>query len=135
MCKLRTVVMDAENSIVKDTVLDVGEITLNVIDIPAMCVYVGQNANGFETILLKYSNIIEELLHIFSESNKTEATIGVNSGCIYAYQFKQDTGLSEMNEIRNMALGKNDNVRYQTNVKNLLNLIEHIYAKTNNLFQ
>ena len=27
-----------------------------------------------------------------------------------------------------------NNVRYQTNIKNLLNLIQHIYAKTNTLF-
>lgn len=135
MCKLRTIVADAEKNILKDSVLDVGKITLNVIDVPAMCIFVGKNANGFENILLKYSNIIEELLPISSKSNKTSATIGVNSGCIYAYQFKQETALSEMDEIKNMALEKNDNVRYQTNIKNLLNLIEHIYAKTNNLFQ
>lgn len=134
MCKLRTVVMNAPNSIVKDSVLDIGEITLNVIDIPAMCICVGRNVNGFENILFKYSNVIEEMSSISSKSSKTDATIGKNSGCIYAYQFRQETGLSEMDEIRKMALEKNDNVRYQTNVKSLLNLVEHIYAKTNTLF-
>lgn len=134
MCKLRTIVADAENNILKDSVIDVGKITLNVIDAPAMCIYIGANAMGYEQILFKYSNIIEDISSVFSKSNKTDATIGKNSGCIYAYQFKQETCLSEMDEIRDMALEKNDNVRYQTNIKNLLNLIKHIYAKTNTLF-
>lgn len=134
MCRLRTIVADAKNNILKDSVIDVGKITLNVIDAPAICIYIGANPMGFEQILFKYSNIIEEMSSVFSKSNKSDATIGKNSGCIYAYQFKQETGLSEMDEIRNMALEKNDNVRYQTNIKNLLNLIEHIYAKTNTLF-
>ena len=134
MCKLRTIVADAENNILKDSVIDVGKITFNVIDAPAMCIYIGVNPMGYEQILFKYSNIIEEILSVFSKSNKSDATIGKNSGCIYACQFKQETCLSEMDEIRDMALEKNDNVRYQTNIKNLLNLIQHIYAKTNTLF-
>ena len=86
--------------------IDVGKITFNVIDAPAMCIYIGANPMGFEQILFKYSNIIEEMSSVFSKSNKTDATIGKNSGCIYAYQFKQEAGLSEMAEIRDMALVK-----------------------------
>ena len=51
MCKLRTIVADAENNILKDSVIDVGKITLNVIDAPAMCIYIGTNPMGYKQIL------------------------------------------------------------------------------------
>ena len=65
MCKLRTIVADAENNILKDLVIDVGKITLNVIDAPAMCIYIGANPMGYKQILFKYSNIIEEMSSVF----------------------------------------------------------------------
>lgn len=134
MCKLRTIIADSGNNILKDTVIDVGKVTLNVIDVPAMCIYISANSMGYEQILLKYSNIIEELSSLSSLSSKSFATIGINSGCIYIYQFKHETGLAEINEIRRIALDKSDSIRFKTNVKSLLNLVEHIYAKTNTLF-
>ena len=91
--------------------------------------YVNKNDNGYDNFLFKYSNIIEEQVVIITDSNNTIMTIGRKSGCIYAYQFKQEIGLSEFNEIRDAALKDHNGVRYQTNIKSLSNLIEHIYAK------
>ena len=87
------------------------------------------------TFLFKYSNIIEEQVVIITDSNNTIMTIGRKSGCIYAYQFKQKIGLSELNEIRDAALKDHNGVRYQTNIKSLSNLIEHIYAKIKDTIQ
>lgn len=129
MCKLRTLIIDKNGKILKDSVIDIGKVTLSVIDAPAMCIYVNKNDNGYDNFLFKYSNIIEEQVVIITDSNNTIMTIGRKSGCIYAYQFKQKIGLSELNEIRDAALKDHNGVRYQTNIKSLSNLIEHIYAK------
>ena len=135
MCKLRTLIIDKNGKILKDSVIDVGKVTLSVIDAPAMCIYVNKNDNGYDNFLFKYSNIIEEQVVINTDSNNTIMTIGRKSGCIYAYQFKQEIGLSELNEIRGAALMVNNGVRYQTNIKSLSNLIEHIYAKIKDAFK
>lgn len=134
MCKLRTLIIDNNGNILKDSVIDIGKVTLSVIDAPAMCIYVKANINGYDNFLFKYSNIIEEMDAVSSDSNQTIMTIGRKSGCIYAYQFKQEIGLSELNEIRDAVLEDNNGVRYQTNIKSLSNLIEHIYAKIKNTF-
>ena len=135
MCKLRTLIIDKNGKILKDSVIDVGKVTLSVIDAPAMCIYVNKNDNGYDNFLFKYSNVIEEQVVINTDSNNTIMTIGRKSGCIYAYQFKQEIGLSELNEIRGAALMVNNGVRYQTNIKSLSNLIEHIYAKIKDAFK
>lgn len=135
MCKLRTLIIDDGGSILKDSVIDIGKVSLSVIDAPAMCIYVNKNNNGFCNFLFKYSNIIEKQVSIFSESSNTIMTIGRNSGCIYAYQFKQEVGLSEMNEIRDTALKDNNSLRYQTNIKNLLNMVGHIFEQTKESFK
>lgn len=135
MCKLRTLIIDKNGKILKDSVIDVGKVTLSVIDAPAMCIYVNKNDNGCDNFLFKYSNVIEEQVVINTDSNNTIMTIGRKSGCIYAYQFKQEIGLSELNEIRGAALMVNNGVRYQTNIKSLSNLIEHIYAKIKDAFK
>lgn len=135
MCKLRTLIIDNNGNILKDSVIDIGKVTLSVIDAPAMCIYVNKNDNGYDNFLFKYSNIIEEQVVIITDSNNTIMTIGRKSGCIYAYQFKQEIGLSELNEIRDVALKDHNGVRYQTNIKSLSNLIEHIYAKIKNTIQ
>lgn len=135
MCKLRTLIIDNNGNILKDSVIDIGKVTLSVIDAPAMCIYVNKNDNGYDNFLFKYSNIIEEQVVIITDSNNTIMTIGRKSGCIYAYQFKQEIGLSELNEIRDAALKDHNGVRYQTNIKSLSNLIEHIYAKIKNTIQ
>lgn len=134
MCKLRTLIIDNNGNILKDSVIDIGKVTLSVIDAPAMCIYVKANINGYDNFLFKYSNIIEKMDAVSSDSNQTIMTIGRKSGCIYAYQFKQEIGLSELNEIRDAVLEDNNGVRYQTNIKSLSNLIEHIYAKIKNTF-
>lgn len=97
--------------------------------------YVNKNDNGYDNFLFKYSNIIEEQVVIITDSNNTIMTIGRKSGCIYAYQFKQEIGLSELNEIRDAALKDHNGVRYQTNIKSLSILIEHIYAKIKDTIQ
>ncbi len=135
MCKLRTLIIDKNGKILKDSVIDVGKVTLSVIDAPAMCIYVNKNDNGYDNFLFKYSNVIEEQVVINTDSNNTIMTIGRKSGCIYAYQFKQEIGLSELNEIRGAALMVNNGVRYQTNIKSLSNLIEHAYAKIKDAFK
>lgn len=135
MCKLRTLIIDNNGKILKDTVIDIGKVTLSVIDAPAMCICVNKNDNGYDNFLFKYSNIIEEQVSIFTEYNNSIMTIGRKSGCIYAYQFKQEIGLSELNGIRDAALKDNNGVRYQTNIKSLSNLIEHIYAKIKDTIQ
>lgn len=135
MCKLRTLIIDKNGKILKDSVIDIGKVTLSVIDAPAMCIYVNKNDNGYDNFLFKYSNIIEEQVVIITDSNNTIMTIGRKSGCIYAYQFKQKIGLSELNEIRDAALKDHNGVRYQTNIKSLSNLIEHIYAKIKDTIQ
>lgn len=112
MCKLRTLIIDKNGKILKDSVIDVGKVTLSVIDAPAMCIYVNKNDNGYDNFLFKYSNVIEEQVVINTDSNNTIMTIGRKSGCIYAYQFKQEIGLSELNEIRGAALMVNNGVRY-----------------------
>lgn len=135
MCKLRTLIIDKNGKILNDSVIDVGKVTLSVIDAPAMCIYVNKNDNGYDNFLFKYSNVIEEQVVINTDSNNTIMTIGRKSGCIYAYQFKQEIGLSELNEIRGAALMVNNGVRYQTNIKSLSNLIEHVYAKIKDAFK
>lgn len=135
MCKLRTLIIDKNGKILKDSVIDVGKVTLSVIDAPAMCIYVNKNDNGYDNFLFKYSSVIEEQVVINTDSNNTIMTIGRKSGCIYAYQFKQEIGLSELNEIRGAALMVNNGVRYQTNIKSLSNLIEHVYAKIKDAFK
>jgi hypothetical protein len=135
MCKLRTLIIDKNGKILKDSVIDVGKVTLSVIDAPAMCIYVNKNDNGYDNFLFKYSNVIEEQVVINTDSNNTIMTIGRKSGCIYAYQFKQEIGLSELIEIRGAALMVNNGVRYQTNIKSLSNLIEHVYAKIKDAFK
>ena len=135
MCKLRTLIIDKNGKILKDSVIDVGKVTLSVIDAPAICIYVNKNDNGYDNFLFKYSNVIEEQVVINTDSNNTIMTIGRKSGCIYAYQFKQEIGLSELNEIRGAALMVNNGVRYQTNIKSLSNLIEHVYAKIKDAFK
>lgn len=135
MCKLRTLIIDKNGKILKDSVIDVGKVTLSVIDAPAMCIYVNKNDNGYDNFLFKYSNVVEEQVVINTDSNNTIMTIGRKSGCIYAYQFKQEIGLSELNEIRGAALMVNNGVRYQTNIKSLSNLIEHVYAKIKDAFK
>lgn len=135
MCKLRTLIIDKNGKILKDSVIDLGKVTLSVIDAPAMCIYVNKNDNGYDNFLFKYSNVIEEQVVINTDSNNTIMTIGRKSGCIYAYQFKQEIGLSELNEIRGAALMVNNGVRYQTNIKSLSNLIEHVYAKIKDAFK
>lgn len=135
MCKLRTLIIDKNGKILKDSVIDVGKVTLSVIDAPAMCIYVNKNDNGYDNFLFKYSNVIEEQVVINTDSNNTIMTIGRKSGCIYAYQFKQEIGLSELNEIRGAALMVNNGVRYQTNIKSLSDLIEHVYAKIKDAFK
>lgn len=135
MCKLRTLIIDKNGKILKDSVIDVGKVTLSVIDAPAMCIYVNKNDNGYDNFLFKYSNVIEEQVVINTDSNNTIMTIGRKSGCIYAYQFKQEIGLSELNEIRGVALMVNNGVRCQTNIKSLSNLIEHVYAKIKDAFK
>lgn len=135
MCKLRTLIIDKNGKILKDSVIDVGKVTLSVIDAPAMCIYVNKNDNGYDNFLFKYSNVIEEQVVINTDSDNTIMTIGRKSGCIYAYQFKQEIGLSELNEIRGAALMVNNGVRYQTNIKSLSNLIEHVYAKIKDAFK
>lgn len=135
MCKLRTLIIDKNGKILKDSVIGVGKVTLSVIDAPAMCIYVNKNDNGYDNFLFKYSNVIEEQVVINTDSNNTIMTIGRKSGCIYAYQFKQEIGLSELNEIRGAALMVNNGVRYQTNIKSLSNLIEHVYAKIKDAFK
>ena len=37
MCKLRTLIIDNNGNILKDSVIDIGKVTLSVIDAPAMC--------------------------------------------------------------------------------------------------
>ena len=133
MCKLRTLITENNGIILKDSVIDIGKVTLSVIDAPAMCVC--NNNNGYVNLIFKYSNIIEEMVPVLSDSNKTIMTIGRNSGCIYTYQFKQEIGLSELNEIKEAALKSNNGVRYQTNIKSLSNLIEHLYAKIKDKFK
>lgn len=134
MCKLRTLIIDNNGNILKDSVIDIGKVTLSVIDAPAMCIYVNTNINGYDNFLFKYSNIIEEMDTVSSDSKQTIMTIGRNSGCIYTYQFKQEIGLSELNEIKEAALESNNGVRFQTNIKSLLNMTRHIYAKIKDNF-
>lgn len=87
------------------------------------------NANGYENILFKYSNIVEEVETISSDSSNTIMSFGPNSGCVYAYQFREEIGLYELSEIRKAALNEYDGVRYQTSIKSLLDLLRHIYSK------
>ena len=128
MCKIRTLIINADDGNIKeDTMRDVGEISLNVIDVPAMCIYVSKNNNGYENLQFKYSNIIEDMETISSKTNCSFMTIGRKSGCIYSYQFKQGTSFLEMDELKCLALQQNDNIRFQTNIKTLLNLLQQIY--------
>lgn len=135
MCKLRTLIMDNNGKILKDSIIDIGKVMLSVIDAPAMCIYVNKNINGYDNFLFKYSNIIEEQVIVSSDSNNTIMTLGCNSGCIYAYQFKQEIGLSELNEIRKRVLEKNKNLRFTKNVKSLLDVMKFIYTETKRTFQ
>ena len=60
MCRIRTLIMVDNGEILKDTVIGVKGLRLNVIDTPAFCIYVRRNANGYENFILKYTNSTEE---------------------------------------------------------------------------
>lgn len=129
MCRIRTLIMVDNGEILKDTVIGVKGLRLNVIDTPAFCIYVRRNANGYENFILKYTNSTEETDSINSKSYKTLMTVGRNSGCIYTFQYKSDVGLSEMTEMKRLALQGNGNARYQKNIEQQFRLLKQMHEE------
>lgn len=129
MCRIRTLIVDDKGEVQKDTIIDVRGLTLNVIDIPAFCVCARKNVNGFENIIFKYPNSTEEMQTFISASSLTLMTVGRISGCIYAYQYKSETGLSEMTEMKKKVLQKSTNARYRKNIEQQLRLLECLSKK------
>lgn len=127
MCKIRTLIIDTKGGILDDRIITLVNLALSVIDTPALCIFSTANANGYENIIFKYSNIVEKTLSVSSKSSKTIMTVGRNSGCVYTFQHKGGIGLSEVAEMREVALAENDNARYQRNVRLHLRLLKQIY--------
>lgn len=127
MCRIRTLIKDGNDEIQKDIVIDVKGLNLSVIDTPSFCIYAGRNVNGFENIIFKYPSSTEPLQHLSSASNQTLMTVGRNSGCIYAYLYKSNVGLSELSEMKNTALQESKHARYQNNVSLMLRLLEQVH--------
>lgn len=135
MCRIRTLIKDGNDKIQKDIVIDVKGLTLSVIDTPSFCIYTGRNFNGFENIIFKYPSSTEPLLHLSSASSQTIMTVGRNSGCIYAYQYKSNIGLSELAEMKKTALQESKKTRYQTNVSLMLRLLEQVHENVENFIR
>lgn len=127
MCRIRTLILDNNSKIQQDVVIDVKGLKLSVIDSPTFCVYASKNGNGFENFTFKYSNSTELTQTFSSTSNQSLLTIGHISGCVYAYQFKSEIGVNEIDELKRRVLSGNKSARYKNNVRSLLQLLKQVY--------
>lgn len=126
MCKIRTIILNNEKEITNDFVVEVNNIDINIIDRPAFCIFSPPNANGYTSLLLKYSNIDEDIIHKFSNDSIVSITVGQQSGCVYSFLYKEEVSPMHLKELANELLTCNNTIRYQNNVRNFIKLIGEI---------
>ena len=131
MCKIRTIILNDEKEIANDFVVEVKNIDINIIDRPAFCIFSPNNANGYATLLFKYSNIDENIINKFSKDSIVSIGVGQQSGCVYSFQFREDISPIHMKELANELLTCNNTIRYQNNIHNFMKLIVEIRKSVN----
>ena len=132
MCKIRTIILNNEKEIKNDFVVEVNNIDINIIDRPAFCIFCPHNANGYASILFKYSNIDENIIQKFSEDSLVSIGVGQQSGCVYSFLFREEASSIHLDELVNELLTRNNTIRYQNNIRNFLKLIGEIRKSVNN---
>lgn len=133
MCKIRTIILNNEKEITNDFIVEVKNIDINIIDRPAFCIFSPHNANGYASLLFKYSNIDEDIINKFSKDSIVSIGSGQLSGCVYSFLYKEDISPMHMNELANELLSCNNTIRYQNNVRNFIKLIGEIRKAVNNM--
>lgn len=134
MCKIRIVILDKEKNVEKDYTREIENVEINIIDRPSFCVYTKCNEDGFSSLHFKFSNLEEKYVSAKSSDNGISGDFGSVSGCLYKVLFK----LSQYNNKEITSLHKkikenSNSVRFQSNVKNFLNLAKAIILDINEL--
>ena len=132
MCKIRTIILNNEKEIKNDFVVEVNNIDINIIDRPAFCIFCPHNANGYASILFKYSNIDENIIQKFSEDSLVSIGVGQQSGCVYSFLFREEASSIHLDELVNELLTRNNTIRYQNNIRDFIKLIGEIRKSVNN---
>lgn len=134
MCKIRIVILDKDKNIEKDYIADVGDIDINIIDRPSLCVYSRCNNNGYDSLILKYSNLDEENISENLERENVFAHFGSISGCLYDILFKYgEYNVRDFATLYRNIKQRNSNTRFQNNIKKFINLAKAIIADVNNV--
>ena len=131
MCKIRTIILNDEKEIVNDFVVEVKNIDINIIDRPAFCIFSPNNANGYASLLFKYSNIDENIINKFSKDSIVSIGVGQQSGCVYSFLYRESITPIHLNEMANELLTCNNTIRYQNNVRNFIKLVGEIRKSVN----
>lgn len=131
MCKIRTIILNDEKEIANDFVVEVKNIDINIIDRPAFCIFSPNNANGYASLLFKYSNI-DENINKFSKDSIVSIGVGQQSGCVYSFLYREDMSPMLLNELAYELLTRNNTIRYQNNIHNFMRLIVEIRNSVNN---
>lgn len=132
MCKIRTIIINDEKEIANDFVVEVNNIDINIIDRPAFCIFSPYNANGYASLLFKYSNIDENIINKLSKDSIVSIGVGQQSGCVYSFLYREEISPMHLNELANELLSCNNTIRYQNNVRNFIKLIGEIRKSVNN---
>lgn len=132
MCKIRTIILNDEKEIANDFVVEVKNIDINIIDRPAFCIFSPNNANGYASLLFKYSNIDENIINKFSKDSIVSIGVGQQSGCVYSFFYREDISPMHLNELAYELLTRNNTIRYQNNIHNFMRLIVEIRNSVNN---
>ena len=132
MCKIRTIILNNAKEITCDFIVEVKNIEINIIDRPAFCIFCPPNSNGYNSILFKFSNLNEGIMHEFSNDSSIEISVGQQSGCVYSFQYRDDASFIHINELEKTILKNGNITRYQNNVLNFRKLIDEIRKAVNN---
>lgn len=135
MCNIRTIVLNNANEIKCDFIVEVKNIEINIIDRPAFCIFCPSNSNGYTSIVFKFSNLNEGIMHEFTDDNSIGISVGQQSGCVYSFQYRDDVSFTHINELEKIILNNGNTTRYQNNVRNFRKLIDEIRKAVNNRFK
>ena len=129
MCKLRLISEKGKNGSIKDYIVDLENIDINVIDRPAYCTY-NQGDRGYTNLTFKYSNINEELQNSSFNNDSILITFGALSGCIYSFSYKRNVVNNQLlKSLPSQIHSINETTRFKNNVSGFIKMIIKIIPK------
>ena len=88
---MRLVIQNQKHDVLRDSIVELPSININIIDRPALILLVEKNTNGYCNLLYKYSSLKEDTLDVKIQDIDIFLVVGVNSGCFYSVTFRPET--------------------------------------------